>query len=170
MSPMEETNRDDELLPVLVSACLLGRACRYDGGHNRDQVLEEHLRAEGQRPVAFCPEEAGGLSTPRPPAWIEEGGASAVLEGRSRLVTESGTDVTAEFVRGAEGALLVAQQEGAQQAYLKERSPSCGVEQTHVDGRLTQGPGVTAALLQRSGIQCVGVEGRRLTSPPDPIS
>jgi len=151
--------------PVLVSACLLGRRCRYDGVHNRDRVLEEELAAAGQVAVPFCPEEAGGLGTPRPPAWIEREGAEAVLDGRARLVTDAGRDVTEAFLRGARGALELCQRRGIVRAYLKERSPSCGCAATHVAGALVAGPGVTAALLARHGVACVGVEGRRAASP-----
>ena len=147
--------------PVLVSACLLGRTCRYDGRHNRDRVLEDELAQRGERALAFCPEEHGGLPTPRPPAWIEAQGAAAVLDGEARVLTESGRDVSAEFLAGARGALAACKEHGARRAYLKERSPSCGVSCTHVDGRATSGPGVTAALLRRAGIEVEGVEGRR---------
>lgn len=144
-----------------MSACLLGRRCRYDGVHNRDHVLEDALTAAGLAPVAYCPEEAGGLGTPRPPAWIEEGGADAVLDGAARVVTDDGRDVTAGFLRGARGALEACARHGIRRAFLKERSPSCGTAATHVAGALTPGPGVTAALLARHGITCEGVEGRR---------
>ena len=68
-----------ELAPVLVSACLLGEECRYDGAHNRDAALARTLTERGERAVPFCPEEHGGLGTPRPPAWIESRDAAAVL-------------------------------------------------------------------------------------------
>jgi uncharacterized protein YbbK (DUF523 family) len=151
----------DALRPVLVSACLLGCACRYDGRENRDRALERELEADGLRPIAFCPEEHGGLGTPRPPAWIESGGAEAVLDGKARVVADSGRDVTDEFRRGAEGALELCREHGITRAFLKERSPSCGVAATHVAGAAVPGPGVTAALLARAGIEVRGVEGRR---------
>lgn len=150
-----------EPLPVLVSACLLGRSCRYDGHHNRDGVLEEELALRGERAVPFCPEEHGGLGTPRPPAWIEARSAEAVLDGRDRVVTDDGRDVTDGFRAGAEGALATCREHGIGRAYLKERSPSCGVAATHVGNELTPGPGVTAALLAREGVETIGVEGRR---------
>jgi len=123
--------------------------------------LERELEEEGLEAVAFCPEEHGGLGTPRPAAWIEAEGAGAVLEGRSRVVTGSGSDVTEGFVRGAEGALELCGIQGIRKAYLKERSPSCGVGKTHVGDTLVEGPGVTAELLQRHGIETEGIEGRR---------
>ena len=152
---------DEPLEPVLVSACLLGRTCRYDGRHNRDGVLEDQLAREGLRAVPFCPEEQGGLGTPRPPAWIAGGAADDVLDGRARVVTDAGADVSAQFLAGARGALAACRAQGIARAFLKERSPSCGVACTHVDDAVTPGPGVTAALLAREGVAVVGVEGRR---------
>ncbi|MEZ6014628.1 MAG: DUF523 domain-containing protein [Planctomycetota bacterium] len=154
-----------------MSACLLGRRCRYDGIHNRDRALEDELAAGGYEVVAFCPEEAGGLGTPRPPAWISAppagvtDAASAVLDGRATLVRDDGSDVTAGFLRGARGALDLCARQGITRAFLKERSPSCGCAATHVAGALTAGPGVTTALLRRHGIECTGVEGRRPSKP-----
>lgn len=147
--------------PVLVSACLLGRACRYDGRANRDGVLERELAERGLHAVPFCPEEHGGLGTPRPAAWIEAHGAAAVLDGRARVVTGDGADVTEAFRGGAEGAAELCRAHGIREAFLKERSPSCGVCQTHVGGRLVSGPGVTAERLERAGVRVNGVEGRR---------
>ena len=146
---------------VLVSACLLGRECRYDGRHNRDGVLERELERNGEVAVPFCPEQAGGLDTPRPPAWLSGGDARAALAHRARVVTCEGIDVTAEFRSGAEAALAECRAHGIERAYLKERSPSCGVQQTHVDDELVDGPGLTAALLQREGVEIFGVEGKR---------
>ena len=148
--------------PVLVSACLLGRTCRHDGRHNRELPLERELHESGLRPVPFCPEERGGLGTPRPAAWIESGDAAAVLDGQGRVVTGSGEDVSPAFLAGARGALEACAAEGIRRAFLKERSPSCGVRNTHVEGELASGPGVTAELLRRNGIAVEGVEGRRV--------
>ncbi len=144
-----------------MSACLLGRSCRYDGRHNADAELERELAARGYVVVPFCPEEHGELGTPRPAAWIEREGAHAVLEGRDRVVTVEGRDVTDAFLAGARGALELCRSHGIRRAFLKERSPSCGVGQTHVAGGLAQSPGITSALLQREGILVEGVEGRR---------
>jgi len=151
--------------PVLVSACLLGRACRYDGRHNRDDVLARRLAEAGETAVPFCPEEEGGLGTPRPAAWLETQ-AGEVLDGRGRVRTEAGADVTAEFLRGAEKALARCRADGIRRAYLKERSPSCGVRYTHVAGALVEGLGLTAELLERNGVRAIGVEGRRGADSP----
>lgn len=144
-----------------MSACLLGCECRYDGRHNRDADLEAELEARGELAVSFCPEEQGGLPTPRPAAWIEKEGARAVLEGRDRLVTGDGADVTGQFVRGARLALTRCEELGIKRAYLKERSPSCGVKNTYVNGVLIEGRGVTAELLAGNGIEVTGLDGSR---------
>lgn len=130
---------------ILVSSCLLGQPVRYDGrskGIISDWLAE--LGAEG-RVLAFCPEVAGGLPTPRPPA--ERQGES--------VVTESGLDVTTEFDRGAALALALCQQQGIRFALLKEGSPSCGsgrIYNGRFEGVSVAGEGKTTALLRRHGI------------------
>lgn len=139
--------------PVLVSACLAGRACRFDGsGALEDQVAA--LVDEG-RAVLVCPEVDGGLGTPRPPAEIVGGDGADVLAGRARVVTNEGVDVTDAYLKGAERALAAARQAGATSAILKARSPSCGLGRIYdgsFSGVLEVGDGVTAALLQAHGI------------------
>ncbi len=140
---------------ILVSACLLGRRVRYDGGHSAvDQDVLSRWREQG-RVVAFCPEVAGGLSTPRAPAEIVAGTAADVLDGGARVVTCEGDDVTAAFVRGARAALEAAQNAGARLAILKSKSPSCGSQRVY-DGSfsatLVDGAGITTTLLRRHGI------------------
>jgi uncharacterized protein YbbK (DUF523 family) len=139
---------------VLVSACLAGRRCRFDGSSNRDDEVSR-LVAEG-RAVLVCPEVDGGLGTPRPPAEIVGGDGRAVLEGRARVVTDAGADVTDAYVAGAHAALDAARAAGATRAILKARSPSCGLGAVY-DGSfrrtLVPGDGVTAALLVASGIE-----------------
>lgn len=139
--------------PVLVSACLAGRRCRFDGSANPDDEVGR-LVAEG-RAVLICPEVDGGLGTPRPAAEIAGGDGRDVLEGRARVVTGAGEDVTEAYVRGAQAALDAARRSGATHAVLKARSPSCGTGAVY-DGsferRLVPGDGVTAALLRAHGI------------------
>ncbi|MFN9786321.1 MAG: DUF523 domain-containing protein [Planctomycetia bacterium] len=146
---------------VLVSACLVGTFCRYDARTNLDHALLRQLAAEGCTIVPFCPEEAGGLATPRPAASLHGGDAAAVLDGAARVVDIHGRDVTAEFLRGAMAALEACRAQGIVRAYLKERSPSCGTCATHVEGATVPGPGVTTALLRRHGVECAPVEGRK---------
>ncbi len=146
--------------PVLVSACLLGKPCTYKGSHNGDDVLRVQLEGDGLVAIPFCPEEHGGLGTPRPAANLT-GSAAHVLDGDAKILTVAGVDVTSEFHAGAEGALEECQRHGIRRAFLKERSPSCGCALTHVDGKPVPGPGLTAEVLTRAGITCTGVEGRR---------
>ena len=143
LAPMAEPDPAVPRERVLVSACLLGRHCRYDARTNVDGPLARELAKRGLEAVPFCPEEHGGLGTPRPPASIEGTTSADVLDGRTRVVTDAGVDVTPEFVRGAEGALATCKAHGILRAFLKERSPSCGVRQTHVDGVAVDGPGIT---------------------------
>lgn len=149
-------------LPVLVSACLAGCECRFDGSASTDDRVAR-LVAEG-RAVLVCPEEDGGLGTPRPPAEIVGGDGRAVIEGRARVVTRDGTDVTAAYVAGARRALDAARASGAAMAVLKARSPSCGKGAVY-DGSFSRslrtGDGVTTALLEANGIQVIGDEEYR---------
>ncbi|TXH38186.1 MAG: DUF523 domain-containing protein [Rhodospirillaceae bacterium] len=140
---------------VLVSACLMGEAVRYDGRAAGDGggLLADWQR-EG-RLVTICPELRGGLAVPRPPAEIEGGSGSDVLDGTARIVTPDGSDVTTFFLQGASAALRLAQEHGVKIAVLKQRSPSCGGREIYdgsFQGRRIAGEGVTAALLRRHGI------------------
>jgi uncharacterized protein YbbK (DUF523 family) len=145
----------------LVSACLLGITTTYDG-RSRPQGELIALATRG-RVVPVCPEVAGGLPVPRPPAEIVGGDGNDVLNGRARVVTVEGEDVTAAYLRGAECALATAQRCGITTAVLKQRSPSCGVSRiydgTH-SGRLRVGQGVTVALLRRHGMTVWSEEDR----------
>ncbi|MGQ5676693.1 DUF523 domain-containing protein [Streptomyces sp. ESR1.13] len=141
---------------ILVSACLLGRPVRYDGGAKPvgDEVVAR-WRGEG-RVVVFCPEVSGGLPVPRAAAEIVGGDGDDVLDGVARVLTEGGEDVSRHFVRGARLALEAARGAGARVALLKESSPSCGSLRVY-DGRFAgarvPGHGVTTALLRRAGVR-----------------
>ena len=152
MEPDSVSSRQTGSL-LLVSACLAGIPCRYDGGScPHDQI--QALAAQGDV-LPLCPEVAGGLPTPRPPAEMQGGDGGDVLEGRARVVNIEGRDVTVQFLAGAQKALCVAQRWGIKEAILKARSPSCGVGQIYdgsFSGHLVEGDGVTAALLKREGI------------------
>ncbi|MHC4547971.1 MAG: 2-thiouracil desulfurase family protein [Planctomycetota bacterium] len=142
---------------VLVSACLVGRACRYDGSDRLQPALVDALRDDGVEIVPFCPEEAGGLATPRPAAHLEGGDGDAVVDGRARVVTEQGADVTEVFLEGARQTVARATDADCAVAYLKERSPSCGCALVHTKEGLMRGCGVTTAMLRRAGIATVSV-------------
>ena len=132
---------------ILVSACLLGCACRYDG-QSKPHPLAMELARQG-RAVPVCPEQLGGLTTPRLPS--ERQG--------ERVVMQDGRDVTEEYCRGAEEALRLAELFGCSTAILKERSPSCGCGVIHdggFAGGLIPGDGVTAELLKARDIRVLG--------------
>lgn len=148
------TTRSD-LPKVLVSACLLGQPVRYDGRSSGHPDLLQVWQREG-RVVPLCPEVAGGLPTPRPPAEIPGGQGGAVLDGEARVVTVQGEDVSAEFLAGARLALELVRRHGIRVAVLKSGSPSCGNRQVYdgaFSGSKIDGEGVTSALLRREGVQ-----------------
>ena len=126
--------------PCLVSACLAGLCTRYDGRIKENRKCLKRLEESIWIPV--CPEQLGGLATPRDPAEIVGGDGNAVLKGTARVISRSGMDVTDNFLIGARQVLNIAQRQGIRTFFLKSRSPSCGV-----DGSL----GVTAALLLQHG-------------------
>lgn len=144
-------------MKVLVSACLLGHAVRYNGLDKKsdDDVLRRWV--EEGRVVSVCPEVAGGLAVPRPPAEVVGGGGGeAVLAGRARVIAVTGVDVTTEFVQGADHALAKAAEHGIRVAVLKEGSPSCGSTYSYdgsFSGVRVPAPGVTTARLVAAGIR-----------------
>jgi purine nucleoside phosphorylase len=138
---------------ILISACLLGENCKYNGGNNADAICAGELAKLRQiyELVAVCPECMGGLTTPREPAEICANG---------RVITKfSGRDMTAEFVLGAQICAEIASENGCKIAVLKERSPSCGSGEIYdgsFTGRLASGDGITAAALKKLGVRIVG--------------
>lgn len=132
---------------LIISACLIGCRTRYNGETSEIPELEELKKKYCLIPV--CPEQLGGLATPRDPAEIRDG----------RVVSAKGRDVTAEFEKGAEEVLRLAQLFDCDTAVLKERSPSCGYGRVYdgtFSGTLTDGSGLTAALLSGNGIRIFG--------------
>ncbi len=134
---------------LLVSWCMLGQPCRYDGKSKPAPELKQ-LEEKGYRLIPVCPEVLGGLPTPRPPAELQPDG---------RVVNREGADVTKEYLAGAALALELAQKEGCTLAVLKEKSPSCGGKEIYdgtFSGHLIPGQGVAARLLEENGIQVLG--------------
>lgn len=132
---------------LLVSACLLGVTCRYDGEGKEYPGVKELLKDHHLVPV--CPEILGGLPTPRTPAECRAG----------KVLTKTGNDVTAEYEQGAREALKLAALLDCRAAILKERSPSCGKGRIYdgtFSGSLTEGDGVCARLLEENGIKVYG--------------
>lgn len=136
---------------ILVSACLLGVNCRYDGKNGKNDRLLELLKEYELIPV--CPEQLGGMETPREPSECLPDGE------RVRVMNKKGEDVTDFFLRGAEETLKIAKLYGCRHAILKERSPSCGsgvIYDGSFSGTKTEGYGVTARLLKEHGIKVMG--------------
>lgn len=133
-------------MKIIVSACLLGHNCKYNGGNNRNQDIIDFVR--NHEVLALCPELLGGLSTPRQPAEIQNG-----------IVTNvAGESIDTPFRKGAQAALEIAIREKAELAILQPRSPSCGCKQIY-DGtfsrRLIKGKGIFVQLLSEHGIPAI---------------
>lgn len=132
---------------MLVSACLLGINCKYSGGNNKnDKVCE---LAKKRHVVPVCPEQLGGLSTPRLECEIVED------EHGRNVLRKDGRDMTEQFILGAEETLKLALLLGEKEAILKSRSPSCGVHTIYdgtFSGKIIEGQGITAELLKKNGI------------------
>lgn len=133
---------------ILISACLLGQTCRYDGQGKTYETIQTLLKRDDIHFIPICAEQAGGLATPRDPAERQQ----------HRVMTCTGKDVTAAYAAGAEQALQLATLFHCQTAILKSKSPSCGSGYIY-DGTfthtLTEGYGVTAALLSKHGITVI---------------
>ncbi len=135
-------------MKILVSACLLGKPCRYDGRSKPCDKVTALLDRDDIEIIEICPEQLGGLPTPREPSEICSG----------KVISRSGKDVTEFFERGAREALKIARESGSTYAILKSLSPSCspsGVYDGSFSGKLTDGMGVTAKLFRENGITVV---------------
>ena len=134
---------------ILVSACLLGVNCKYNGGNNASEEVDEFLKDYEIIPI--CPEIMGGLTTPR---------VAAEQKG-DKVITKEGKDVTEQYKKGAEECLFLAKKYDVKKALLKLRSPSCGYMQVY-DGTfshtLIKKNGVTAELLQNNGIEIITIK------------
>ena len=136
-------------MKILVSACLLGKNCKYNGGNNLNQNVLDFI--EGHEVIGVCPEQLGGLSTPRLPAEIVEG----------VVTNKEGISVDAEFRKGAQTALAAALEKKVDLAILQSRSPSCGVKEIYdgsFSGKKIKGQGVFAKLLSAHGIKVLDAE------------
>ena len=139
-------------MKIMVSACLAGENCKYNGGNNRNEKVLQLIA--GNEVITVCPEQMGGLPTPRVPSEVRDGVVTA----------RDGRIVDKEFRAGAAKCLEIAMREKPDLIVLQSRSPSCGVKQRYdgtFSGTLTDGPGVTAQLLMEHGFQCIDVEDLR---------
>lgn len=144
---------------ILVSACLAGLCCRYDGSDNGVKWVSD-LVAEGKA-IPFCPEQMGGLKTPRPPSEISRDSSA----DSPRVISMDGEDLTGAFRQGACEGMKLAELVGARCAVLKERSPSCGVRTIYdgsFKGVLIPGEGMAAGLLRQAGVAVFSEEEEEL--------
>jgi len=143
---------------IIVSACLLGINCKYDGRNNYNKDVIDKVSEQGAIPV--CPEQLGGCPTPRIPCEIVGGTGKDVLDGKAKVITADGRDVTDNLIKGANEVLRIAKMAGVSKAILKSKSPSCGCNKIYdgsFSGKLIDGRGVTAELLKRNGIEVMEI-------------
>lgn len=136
-------------MKILVSACLVGKNCKYNGGNNLNQSVLDFI--EGHKVIGVCPEQLGGLSTPRLPAEIVDG----------VVTNKEGISVDNEFRKGAQAALTIALENKVDLAILQSRSPSCGVKEIYdgsFSGRKIEGQGAFAKLLAKHDIKVLDAE------------
>ena len=141
---------------ILVSACLIGINCKYNGDNNKDLKVLEYLK--DKEFIIVCPEQLGGMSTPRDPSEIIRLDGDAVINGETSVITNKRLDVTRKFKLGANETLKIAKLYNCTEAILKEGSPSCGSNYIY-DGTFTgkkrDGIGVTTSLLKHNGIKVI---------------
>lgn len=143
-------------MKVLVSACMLGLDTRYDGKNTKNEEVLEYLKKKEVQFFPLCAEQLGGLSTPREPSEIEEGfTAKDVLDGKAKVLTKSGEDVTVSFIKGAHLVLNFCKEFEITHAILQDRSPSCGYRKVYdgtFSGSIVSGNGILTELLKENGI------------------
>ncbi|MBU3106558.1 DUF523 domain-containing protein [Clostridium gasigenes] len=142
----------------LISACLCGVNCKYNGGNNFNEKCLELF--ESGKGILICPEEIGGLSTPRLPAEIK-GEVSGILIEKSKIINNKDEDVSENFIRGAKEVLKIAKEKNIHKAILKEGSPSCGVNfiyDGNFNGNKINGCGLTTYILKENGINVISEE------------
>lgn len=141
-------------MKIIVSRCLLGEKCRYDGVVKHYPAVTEYLKNKEIIPI--CPEVAGGLPVPRVACDLSGGDGNAVLKGTAKVINREGDDKTQAFILGAK--VCFDSIGSAKKALLKYRSPSCGRGIVWIDGALTEGDGVFAAMLKNEGIEIISEE------------
>ena len=140
----------------IVSACLIGRCCCYDGSSNYRPQIKELVDCGSA--IAVCPEELGGLKIPRSPSEIFAGSGEDVLKGKAYVFNKEGKDITINVLKGSKEFFSIAEECGVRKAILKSRSPCCGRGEIY-DGtfsnRLRNGNGIATALLLRNNIEVI---------------
>lgn len=144
----------------LCSACLMGIKCAWDGKdrYKSEKVIEV---SKNESVIPVCPEQLGGLATPRASQEIQGYSGEKVLDGECKVMNKEGEDVTEQFIHGAYETLKIAKMFSVKEFIVKQKSPSCGCGKTYdgtFSGRLIEGDGVTTALLKRNGIKVITEE------------
>lgn len=137
----------------LVSACLAGIRCRYNGGSKPEREIVDLFKSG--EVIAVCPEQLGGLTTPRPPSQFYGGTGEDVLDGKAKLIRQDGVDLTSYYIEGAYAVLRIMKELNLNKAVLKARSPACGVGTVWCENELVNGYGVCSSLLLREGYQVI---------------
>jgi uncharacterized protein YbbK (DUF523 family) len=140
---------------VLISACLIGLNCRFDRQSKTNTTLVSTLK--NTHFIPFCPEQLGGLPTPRSRAWITNGDGNDVLAGKSKVINEAGADVTPQFIKGTIETEKLLTLFNIKKAYLKSKSPSCGIGKIYHERNLVDGNGVCASMLIKKNIELINV-------------
>ncbi len=135
----------------LISACLCGIPCRYNGKSAKDEKMERMVRLG--KAIPFCPEVLGGMSIPRDRTEIFGGEGKDVIDGFVSVISQRGEDLTPFFLHGAVTSLNIARKFKIRKAIMKENSPSCGCGWINRNGKLVKGDGVTTDLFKRAGIK-----------------
>lgn len=144
---------------IAVSACLLGINCKYNGNNNKNDKVIKYLKDKDY--ILICPEQLGGLSTPRNPSEIVTGNGYDVINKDSNIIDSTGKDVTNEFINGANECLKIAKMYDCKKAILKEGSPSCGsnfIYDGTFSGKKICGVGTTTALFRNNKIEVISEE------------
>lgn len=139
----------------LISACLCGVNCKYNGGNNYSKYCDDLFKSG--KAILICPEQLGGLPTPRVPSELRNS-AKEILNGNGEILTKDGRDVTEEFVKGAKEVEEIAKKLNIEGAILKDGSPSCGVNYIYdgtFKGNKIKGRGITAEILVQNGISVI---------------
>lgn len=137
---------------ILVSACLLGINCKYNNSNNENKKVKEYL--QDKEFIIACPEQLGGLSTPRDPSEIIKD--NKIKE--YKVISNKGTDVTEKFIKGANETLKIAQLYNCNEAIMKDGSPSCGSKYIYDGsfvGKKIPGEGITSSLLRKNNIKVI---------------
>ena len=138
---------------ILISACLIGMNCKYDGGNNYQKIALDLVKSGKAIPI--CPEQLGGLATPRNPSEIKN------IDGKKYVFNNKNEDVTNQFVKGAMEVLKLAKELNVKKVILQSRSPSCGVGKIYsgnFDGKLVDGNGILAQMLIDNNIEVIDIE------------